>query len=86
MVIGQSRYFTLEAPSGIDISSYTARWELIKDGTIKREGTPTNDGTKFDVKIQTDTLQFGTYEVRIFITDPSDGFIDAFRDSFVLEK
>lgn len=86
MVIGESRYFTLEAPGGVDISSYSARYELIKDGNIKKQGTATNDGTKFDIKIQTNDLTVGNYEIRVFITDPADGFIDVLRDSFVLEK
>lgn len=85
MVIGQSRYFSLEAQSGIDISSYTARYQLIKGGSIKEEGALTNNGQKFDLKLQTDTLQAGSYEIRVFVTDNVDGFIDVFRDTFVLE-
>lgn len=86
MVIGESRYFTLEAPSGVDISSYSARYELFRDNTLKKSGVLTNNSSKFDVQIQTNDLTVGNYEVRVFITDPVDGFIDILRDSFVLEK
>lgn len=86
MVIGESRFFTLDATPGLDITEYTARYELVKDRSIVNKGELTNDGSKFYVKIQTDTLQVGSYEVRIFITDPIDGYIKVLTDSFVLEK
>lgn len=35
MVTGQSRYFSLVAPSGVDRRAYTARWELRKNGEIR---------------------------------------------------
>lgn len=86
MVIGESKYFSVEAQIGVDITDYTARYELVKDGTIKKQGTLTNDGSKFDVQIQTSDLTFGSYDLRVFITDPMDGFVQVLRDKFVLEK
>ncbi len=86
MVVGESRFFSVEAPGGVDISGYTARYELKKEGTVKKQGDLTNNGSKFDVPIQTDDLSAGSYEVRVFITDPLDGFVEVLRDSFVLEK
>ena len=86
MVVGESRFFSVEAPSSVDISGYTARYELKKEGTVKKQGDLTNNGSGFDVKLQTDDLSPGTYDLRIFITDPLDGFVEVLRDSFVLEK
>lgn len=85
MVIGQSRYFSLVAPSGVDITEYTARWELRKNGEIKKFGTAVNSTTKFDVKFQTNDLTNGNYETRVFITDPVDDFVQVVVDSFILE-
>lgn len=85
MVIGESRFYTLEPQVGVDITQYTAKWDLLKGKTVVRSGVPTNDGTKFSIKIQTDGLFAGNYETRVYITDPVDGFIYADRDEFVLE-
>lgn len=85
MVIGQSRYFSLVAPNGVNISAYTARWELRKNGEIKKSGTAVNSTTKFDVKFQTNDLTNGHYETRVFITDPVDDFVQVVVDAFTLE-
>lgn len=86
MVIGESRYFTVEAPSGVDISGYTARYELLKDNSIVSQSTLVNYGSGFKVNIGTSSLQAGNYEVRVFITDPIDGFIQVITDKFTLYK
>ena len=84
MVIGQSRYFTLEASSGVDISTYTAQYKLLRNGVVVQTGDVVNLGTKFEFKMQTNSLKKGSYELRIFITDPLDGFVDLFKEDFVL--
>lgn len=84
MVIGESRHFTVEAPSGVDISGYTARYELMKDNRKISEASITNTGTGFKVKISTTGFQAGAYEVRVFITDPTDGFVQVITDKFQL--
>ena len=84
MVIGQSRYFTLEASSGVDISTYTAQYKLLRNGVVVQTGDVVNLGTKFEFKMQTNYLKKGSYELRIFITDPLDGFVDLFKEDFVL--
>ena len=38
----------------------------------------------FGFKMQTNSLKKGSYELRIFITDPLDGFVDLFKEDFVL--
>lgn len=86
MVIGQSRYFSLVPPSGVDISAYTATYTLYKSGVVVKTGSVANTGTKFIVAVQTTGLSIGTYELRVFITDPSDGFVDVVKDKWVLEK
>lgn len=85
MVVGQSRYFSLDAPVGLDITEYTAKWELVKNGAIIKSGDAVNNNTKFDIQFQTAGLTDGNYEVRVFVTDPVDGFIQGVVDKFTLE-
>jgi hypothetical protein len=85
MVVGQSRYFTLQ-PSGVaDITSYSASYKLVKKGIVLGEGDVTNTGTKFDIRFQTEDLEAGDYELRIYITDPLDGFVQVFREKINIE-
>lgn len=86
MVVGESKYYTVEADGILNVTGYAARYELKKEGTIKKQGDLTSNVDKFDLKLQTDNLQPGAYDLRVFITDPLDGFIEVLRDSFVLEK
>lgn len=86
MVIGESRFFSLDAEPDVNVSAYTSRWELVKSGTVVKTGTPTNTGTSFVIKVQTDnTMSTGAYEIRVFITDPVDSYTYAYRDLFTLE-
>lgn len=86
MVIGQSRYFSLVPPRGVDISAYTATYILYRGGVVVSTGAVANTGTQFNVAIQTAKLAIGSYELRVFITDPADGFVDVVKDRFLLEK
>lgn len=83
MVVGESRFFSLEAPEGV---VDTAQCDLYRDKVFKKSWIPTKTSTAFKVELQTDDLSIGSYEIRTFITDTVDGFIDVFYDSFVLEK
>ena len=86
MVIGQSKYFSLEADGGVNIGGYSAKLQLIKDGVVKKEEVVNNSGDRLEIKLQTVGLVAGTYELRVFITDPSDGFIDVYREKLILES
>ena len=85
MVIGQSRHFTL-GRNDLNISEHTAYWQLVKDGGIKKTGSVNNTGTKLEVKVETVGLLGGTYSLRVFITDPLDGFVDVYKETMILEK
>ena len=84
MVIGQSKHFSLDR-NGVNISQYTAYYQLKKEGVLKKTGTVFNAGTKLEIKIETVGLSAGTYDLRVFITDPVDGFVDLYRERFTLE-
>ena len=85
MVIGQSKHFALDR-NGVDISQYTAYYQLKKDGLLKRTGVVFNAGTRLEIKIETVGLLAGAYDLRVFITDPVDGFVDLYREKFTLES
>ena len=85
MVIGQSKHFSLDR-NGINISEYTAYYQLKKEGLLKKTGVVHNTGTALEIKIETVNLQAGSYDLRVFITDPVDGFVDLYREQFILEK
>ena len=84
MVIGQSKHFSLDR-NGVNISEYTAYYQLKKEGILKKTGIVHNTGTKLEIKIETVGLSAGTYDLRVFITDPVDGFVDLYRERFTLE-
>lgn len=84
MVIGQSKHFSLDR-NGVNISEYTAYYQL-KDGLLKKTGDVHNTGVALEIKIETANLQAGNYDLRVFITDPVDGFVDLYREQFILEK
>lgn len=86
MVIGQSRYFSLAPASGVNIAAYSAVYKLFKNGELKKSGAVLNTGTVLKVSMQTNDLTSGSYELRVFITDPVDGFVDMVKDQFTLEK
>lgn len=86
MVKGESRYFTL-SPVGIDnLSGYSARYELIKQSSTSpsRHGDVLNNGTSFEVKIQTNDLEIGIYSLNVFITSSIDGFTQVYNERFEL--
>lgn len=89
MVIGESRYFDLYPSNGVSITGYTAKCELIRllDREVSITNTPANDGVKFSVKVQTAGLSDGKYELRVTVTDPSDGFVNvAYSEKIELTK
>lgn len=85
MVIGQSKHFTL-GRNGLNISEYTAYYELKKEGVLKKTAVVPNTGTELQVKLETVGLSAGTYDLRVFITDPVDGFVDLYKERFALEE
>lgn len=69
MVIGETRNFKIApvAETNIDLTPYTAKYEIVLLGEIKKTGEvqKTNDNTKFNVHIDTSNLTIGKHEIRV---------------------
>lgn len=84
MVCGESRYFTLAPVNGESLSGFTARYEVkskmnkvVLNGEV---GFSDETETEFSVKVQTDALPVGIYTLHVFITDPSDGYVQVYSE------
>lgn len=87
MIVGESAFFRVYPVKSMDITSYSAYYTLLLNGEILvSNGEVNNTGSEFKIELQTAELKPGNYEVRVFISDPVDGFIEAYRKGFLLEK
>lgn len=86
MVIGESRFFSLEAPVGVDITPYTIRCDLYRDKVFVKTWIPVVTSTLIKVELQTNDLTIGNYEIRVVVKDPVDNFTEVIVDSFYLSK
>ena len=88
MVCGESRYFNLAPVNGDSLAGFTARYE-VKDkmNKVVLSGAVSfsdNTESEFAVQVQTGTLTAGLYKLHVFITDPSDGYVQVYTEDMTL--
>lgn len=88
MVKGESRYFTLTPGGGGSIAGYTATYEVTREqeSTPHATGTVTNDGTVFNVKIQTTDFDYGFHKLNVFIKNTVDDFVQVYSETFEITR
>lgn len=76
LATGEDRHFSLSAPNNVTLSGYSAKYEIVgllgvvKTGIVEKS----TDNTKFEVKIDFETVKSGRYELRIMVTDETEDF------------
>lgn len=88
MVKGESRYFTLTPGGGGGIAGYTATYEVTREqeDTPHSTGAVTNDGTVFNVKIQTTNFDYGRHKLNVFIKNTVDDFVQVYSETFEITR
>lgn len=88
MVKGESRYFTLSPVNGESLHDYLCRYEIkngqnkvIKEGVV--EFVDDNEDA-FAVKVQTTDIEIGVYMLHVFMTDPSDGYVQVYSEELAI--
>ena len=76
MVIGQSRYFDLQASGSLE--TVTAKWELIRkdNDTVAKSASCPKVNNAHQIRVDTTGVSAGTYILRVTTTDSVDGFVD----------
>ena len=84
MVKGESRYFRLSPVNGESLSGFTCRYEVrnANNKVVLKDDVPFADDNmvEFAVMVHTDTLDIGVYKLHVFITDPSDGYVQVYSE------
>ena len=76
LATGEDRHFSLSASNNVILSGYSAKYEIVGLQGVVKAGIveKSTDNTKFEVKIDFETVRPGRYELRIMVTDETEDF------------
>ena len=76
LAVGEDRYFDLVATNNAMLSGYSAKYEIVGLLGIVKEGVveKSTDNTKFQIRIDFESVQPKQYELRIMVTDEVEDF------------
>ena len=85
MVKGATYYAKFQTNPSIQLSGYSATYQLKSKGAVVMSGPLTLSGDYFELTFQTAALNYGPYQLLCFVTFP-DGYIQVFNDEEIIIK